>query len=262
MMRKLTASVGFAASALAVPAPIQTTCDLSFLQNATDAYIGAQVAGKPSNFITSGSSTEYTENFKTADFTKGIVSQALKVDHNHSIYDKTECLSYTELIITDSNHPSVTGTQIRVVDGAVSHIDTLVTDKGDWLFNVTGTLHWASQEHWDEIPIEKRDSRQVIRAAADAYADIFNNKSVVVPWGQPCARLEGGSYTGNGSPSDRCDVGIPTGVNNTNRRYVIDEATGSVDLFMTFANSLPDSHEFRVEGGKIRYVHTLTVMGS
>ena len=67
-------------------------------------------------------------------------------------------------------------------------------------------------------------------------------------------------YTGKGAATDRCDVGIPSGVKNTNRRYVIDEAKGSVDMFMTFADSLPDSHEFRIEGGKIRYVHTLTVM--
>ncbi len=81
-----------------------------------------------------------------------------------------------------------------------------------------------------------------------------------MPWGRPCARLEGGSYTGNGGPSDKCDVGIPNGVALTNRHYVIDETVGAVDVMMTFA-SLPDSHEFRVEGGKLRFVHTMSVMG-
>ncbi|KAK6207137.1 hypothetical protein LQW54_007454 [Pestalotiopsis sp. IQ-011] len=125
---------------------------------------------------------------------------------------------------------------------AITKMETLVTDKGDWLFDVAGTLKWASQDKWDEIPEAQRDSRAVIQAAADAYADVFNNKSVVVPWGQPCARLEGGSYTGQGAATDRCDVGIPSGVKNTNRRYVIDEAKESVDMFMAFADSLPDSH--------------------
>jgi len=36
---------------------------------------------------------------------------------------------------------------------------------------------------------------------------VFNDKNVKVPWGTPCARLEGGSYTGSGKPTDRCDVG-------------------------------------------------------
>lgn len=80
-----------------------------------------------------------------------------------------------------------------------------------------------------------------------------------MPWGTPCQRLEGGSYTGKGSPSDSCNVGVPSGVTLNKRRYVIDEVLGTVDLMMSFAN-LPDSHEFRVEKGKLRYVHTLTVM--
>jgi hypothetical protein len=53
---------------------------------------------------------------------------------------------------------------------------------------------------------------------------------------------------------------VPSGVRITNRRYVIDEVLGTVDVFNTFAGNLPDTHEFRVEGGKLRYVHTMTVM--
>jgi hypothetical protein len=41
--------------------------------------------------------------------------------------------------------------------------------------------------------------------------------------------------------------------------HVIDEAVGSVDVFLNFAGGMPDSHEFRVEGGKLRYVHAITV---
>ena len=102
----------------------------------------------------------------------------------------------------------------------------------------------------------------MIQAAADAYLDIFNNKKVVVPWGTPCARLEGGSYTGKGLPTDSCNVGIPSSEDLTNRRYVIDETVGAVDVFLNFggATGLPDSHQFRIESEKIRYVHTLTVM--
>lgn len=250
-------------STLAVPvSPVVDACDVATLNTVTDSYIAAQAAGDSSKLTALASSATYTENFKTADIAKGILSQSLKIDHNHSLHDTTVCSTYTELIITDSKHPSVTGTQMYLTDGKITKVETIVTDKGDWLFDVAGTLKWASQEHWDEIPVEKRDSREAIKAAADAYADVFNNKSVVVPWGQPCARLEGGSYTGKGESTDRCDVGIPSGVKNTNRRYVIDEAKGSVDLFMTFADKLPDSHEFRLESGKLRYVHTLTVMGS
>ena len=57
-----------------------------------------------------------------------------------------------------------------------------------------------------------------------------------------------------------CNVGVPSGVRNVNRRYVVDEVLGTVDVFFDFAGAEPDSHEFRVEGGRLRLVHTMTVM--
>ena len=78
--------------------------------------------------------------------------------------------------------------------------------------------------------------------------------------GQPCERLEGGSYTGSGKPTDSCNVGVPSGVIIKDRKYVIDETVGTVDIFNNFAGS-PDTHEFRIENGKLRYVHTMSVTG-
>ena len=45
----------------------------------------------------------------------------------------------------------------------------------------------------------------------------------------------------------------------TNRRYVIDEVVGTVDVFLNFGGMPPDSHEYRVENGKLKIVHTITV---
>ena len=100
-------------------------------------------------------------------------------------------------------------------------------------------------------------SREVIRAAADAYLDLFNDTSVEVPWGEGCRRLEGGLYT---QPGSTCASGVPQGIPLVNRRYVIDEEYGTVDVFLNFGqNGLQDSHEFRIEEGKIRFIHTITV---
>jgi hypothetical protein len=171
-------------------------------------------------------------------------------------------VQFSRLIIASSNKPYVIGTQMRFTGDTISKIQTIVTTTVDWLFNVTRTLYWASREAWDIIPVAQRDTRSTIQAVADAYLDVFNNKSVVVPWGTPCDRPEGRSYTGNGSSTDSCNVGIPSGEDLTNRRYVIDETMGAVDVFLNFggATGLPDSHEFRIQSGKIRYVHTLAVM--
>ena len=60
-------------------------------------------------------------------------------------------------------------------------------------------------------------------------------------------------------------MGVPSGVNIANRRFIVDETIGSVVAFCTFGagsadggSGAPDTHLFRVEGGKLRYVHTLT----
>jgi hypothetical protein len=72
-------------------------------------------------------------------------------------------------------------------------------------------------------------------------------------------------HTGKGSPDDTCQVGVPSGVNIANRHLVVDETMGAVVAFCTFGaggpnggSGAPDTHLFRVENGKLRYVHTLT----
>ncbi|KAI3325156.1 hypothetical protein HD806DRAFT_533750 [Xylariaceae sp. AK1471] len=258
MMQGLLSLTALAASLFSASGAAQ--CSRESLVAATNNLLAAQTAGKPDS-LGALDGVGYLEQFKTADITKGILTTPLKLDFNRSLIDSTQCSTYTEMVAATQAHPYVVGTQMHFTpEGKLTNISSLVTDQGDWLFNATGTFYWASREKWDVIPEDQRDTRETIKAAADAYADIFNDKTVTVPWGSPCARLEGGAYTGNGSPSDRCDVGIPNGVKLVNRRYVIDETIGSVDVFIDFG-SVPDSHEFRVEKGKLRYVHTITVMG-
>ncbi|KAE8444345.1 hypothetical protein EG329_000655 [Mollisiaceae sp. DMI_Dod_QoI] len=246
---------------LSLAAFAASDCTRDTLKTYTDSLIAAQTKGDPTAFADVPS---YSENYKTLTPKTGILATPLVIAHNRSTYDTTNCSTYTELIITDSKHPYVLGSQIRYTPDAskVTKIETIVTQKGDWLFNATGTYYWASKEDWGTIPVAQRDTRAVIQAAADAYLDLFNNKKIVVPWGTPCDRLEGGSYTGSGKPTDSCNVGVPSGVDLTSRRYVIDETVGEVDVFLAFggATGRPDSHDFRVENGKIRYVHTLTNM--
>ncbi|KAK5655685.1 hypothetical protein OQA88_5618 [Cercophora sp. LCS_1] len=248
---------------LLLAAPLGTLaadCTREFLKSAADSLLAAQAAGDPSLLKPVGSTLEYNENLKPATFASGILKTALKVDHSRHSLDTTQCATYTELISATGPKPYVNGYQLWFTNGSLTRFDGIISSTGDWLFNVTGTLHWASREAWTEIPADKRDTREAIKAGGDAYLDIFSDKSVVVPWGRPCSRLEGGAYTGNGGANDRCDVGIPDNVKLTNRRYVIDEVMGAVSIFLTFG-SLADSHEFRLEGGKLRFVHTITPMG-
>lgn len=203
------------------------------------------------------------------DVRTGILTQSLNIDHNRSIHDTVQCATFTELIVTDPDHPYVIGTRILYTDdGEISHMESIVTDQGDWLFNATGYLYWNSIENWDPIPVEQQDTRAVIKAGGDAYFDRFNNVSVEVPWGTTCARLEGGAYTGESNPTgETCTIGgLPSSIKIPYRRYIVDEEYGAVDLFVGFPGldrtvpdqAMPDSHFFRVEGGRIKYIHTVS----
>jgi len=249
----------------AAPAFAQFGCSRAALQQATEDYIAALTAGEPTK-VHFTLWVNYSENADpSASMASGILSQPLKVDFHRSLLDTTSCTTFTEAIVTDPAHPYVIGARLGVRGGQVGSIETLVTDKGDWLFNAANTLKYSKAENWSEIPEADRDSRETIIAAADAYLDSFNDKSVTVPWGSPCERLEGGLYTGKGAPGvsnpeDTCNVGVPSGVKLVDRSYVVDEALGAVTVLLTFgANQLPDAHTFRIEKGKIRYVHTITV---
>lgn len=145
----------------------------------------------------------------------------------------------------------------------------MIADAGDWAFNATGQLYWTRTENWPSISPSKRDTRAVIQAAADAYLDSWQNGSVSVPYGTPCARLEGGSYTGKvGDTRNTCKMPqFPDGFQGCrNRRYVIDESVGGVAVFDDFTwidvsrpEGTPSTNFVRVEEGKIRYIHEVTV---
>jgi len=253
--------------ALLVPtvSSAQISCARGGLQRAVDLYLAAQTKGDVSG-LPLAVGLSYAENAAPTDIKTGLISAPLKIDHHRSLLDESTCQTFTESIVTDAAKPYVLGTRLRVNHDKIAEIEILWTTTGYWLFNADAYLKYSSSENWSPIPAEKRDSRDTLVAAANAYLDAFlEGKIDRVPWGFPCVRVEGGAYTGKGSPSDSCEVGVPSGVNIVNRRFVVDEVIGSVVAFCTFGaggpnggSGSPDTHLFRVENGKLRYVHTLT----
>jgi hypothetical protein len=150
-----------------------------------------------------------------------------------------------------------------VRDGAIAEVDSLVTDKGDWLFNADAYLKFSTAEDWGTLPPEQRVPAQDLIDAANQYLDMFTDKFVEAPWGIPCERLEGGAYTNlDNKPDSTCKVGIPPGVLYiVNRSFVIDEEKGVINVYCRFGSStgMPDSHTFRLVNGKYRSIHTLSV---
>ncbi len=266
-MRRFSFFRLFVAGMFIVPvfANAQVSCTRGGLKRATDMYIEAQTSGDTSG-LPLPASVGYWENETLMNIGEGIINTPMTINHHRSIYDEETCQSFTEVIVTDKDNPYVLGARMRVNHEMIAEIEILWTTTGYWLFNAEAYLKYSSAEDWGPIPAEERDTRGTIVKAANAYLDAFlEGKIDQVPWGFPCVRIEGGAYTGRGRPDDSCEVGVPAGVNIANRRFVVDEVTGSVVVYCTFGtgrpgggSGSPDTHLFRVENGKLRYVHTLT----
>lgn len=267
-MKRITfAGLCLALGALLTPAlsHAEVSCTRGGLQQAVELYLAAQTKGDISG-LPLAKGVGYWENSVPADIHTGFITKPMKIAHQRSIFDTATCQSFSEVIVTNKAAPYVFGTRLRVNHDKIAEVEILWTTTGYWLFNADSYLKHSTAENWGPIPAKKRASRATLVAAANAYLDAFLEKKLdLVPWGYPCERLEGGAYTGKGSPSDSCQVGVPGGVDIVNRRFIVDPMLGTVQVFCTFGAPGPgrrtgpaDSHLFRVENGKLRYVHTLT----
>ena len=246
-----------------IPDQVDAVCTRADLQAAADSYVEAQKSGDVSKMKLAANAV-FLENMSPVDRDAGLWNTALPIALSRSFVDETRCKTFPEIIVTEGGHPYVIGTRLYVDKGEIIRVDSLVTDEGDWLFNANAYLKYSSAEDWSPLPAERRTPAQDLINAANAYLDLFSDKFVEVPWGIPCARLEGGAYSDrNGDPNATCEVGIPRGVLYiVNRDYLVDEEHGVVNVFCRFGSSttgMPDAHTFRLVDGKLRYVHTLRV---
>ena len=256
----LWTSVAFASQAAAA-------CTRASLQEVTAAYLQAQAAGKPS-LLPLASNVTYLENDATTDIAKGLLTQAITIDFNRSLYDTEACATFTEITAATNKHPYVIDTKFLLTGGKITHVESVIADDGDWLFNAKNHLTYTSKESWEPIPAAQRDTRAVIQAAGDAYLNSWGDGKVPVPYGTPCARLEGGIYTGDKTPTtNTCKMPeFPQPFKIVKRNYVVDEEGGGVAIFNEFPfidktkpNGTASVNYVRVEGGKIRYIHETTI---
>jgi hypothetical protein len=260
------AGVAFAADASAA-------CSRETLQQLADTYVNAQKTGSAGT-IPLAAGASYAENDVAMDIASGVLNEALTIDFTRSFHDTTQCATFTEVTAATHAHPYVIHTRIEATeDGKVAKMESVVTDEGDWVFGATEHLAVTRVENWDEIPADKRDTREVIQAAADAYLNNWGDPELPVPHGTPCSRLEGRMSTAARNPEGQaCTMGaFPEKLAVGNRRYVIDENFGAVAIFHNFPwldagipkdPGTPASQSFRVEGGMNRYIHEVTVCTS
>jgi hypothetical protein len=237
-------------------------CTREGLLAAAASYVSAQTTGQFST-LTLSSNFTYQEDNKAISISKGVISTPLKIDLKRSTADVVQCASYTMAISTSGKTPYVLATQIRHNGNDTSSIvliDTIAATTGSLFFNASLTLSYIKQEDWSPITTGTLASRDLLKKVGDAYLDMWTDAKAAdtIPWGTDCERVEGSRLT------KPCGGSLPHGGSaqkNDDRRYVIDETVGSVDVLCAFNSfgNMPDSHEIRLVDGKVKYVHTITV---
>ena len=249
-------------TAPAIAAQGANVCTRATLQAAVDSYIAAQRSGDPSK-MSLASNVRYVQQWAEINKEEGLWNASLPVAFHRSILDVDACRTFTEVVVVDGNQ-YIIGTRLKLEGGKIAEIESLYTKNSDWLFNADNYLKYTTMEDWRILNPDERVDRQTLIKAGDAYFDHFSDRSVEVPWGTPCVRLEGGIYTSRdfNDPNASCNIGFPIDMlPMKDRSYVVDVDMGTVNIFTLFGNApgAPDSHTYRVVNGKLRYIHTLTL---
>src|SRR6186713_1431065 len=124
-------------STLAFSSTITAHCTRPQLKEVIDIYLASQIKGDiPSLTARFDNSTwlGYYENAQKVDINSGIIKTALPITHNRTIYDTTNCVTYTEVIVNSTTLPYVIGTQLRFANHKINRVESIVTKPGDWLF--------------------------------------------------------------------------------------------------------------------------------
>jgi len=169
--------------------------------------------------------------------------------------------------------PILFASRLKVENGKVTEIETIIARERDFAFNPKGVLDTKDQD-WDTIlPPEKRIPRKVLADAANNYFALFaEGATVSVPFAEVCDRWENGFLT-TGMDHDCSPVTfrkrIGASMHHGPRRVWVDTEKGISIAFMAFGggataneenptgSGLVDCHMFRMRDGEVDLIHAI-----
>ncbi|NLD35295.1 MAG: hypothetical protein GX654_00315 [Desulfatiglans sp.] len=179
----------------------------------------------------------------------------------------------TELPKEGTVRPILFANRLKVENGKITEIETIIARERDFAFNPQKVLETKDQD-WDTIlPPEKRAPRKVLANAADNYFALFAEGSTAsVPFAKVCDRWENGFLT-TGMDHDCSPVTfikrMGSSMNHGPRRVWVDTEKGISIAFMAFLGGdsvseqsptgagLMDCHMFRVRDGEVDLIHSI-----
>ena len=216
---------GIAGLALAAPAAAQGQCSRETLEDVATRYLKAQHDGSVFA-LPVGEWVDYRENYGLVSTTTGVIGQPADFAWHVDLIDPGSCRVFVQGVILKPK-PYVVGTALAWSFNGLGQINSVVTQPGDPQFDAQGAADAAGKEDWSAIPEGKRDSRDALLAAAKAW------------------------------------LAAQSGPQLADAEFTVDETKGAVAVrgHAGGEDGPAIGHVLRIEGGKIRYAHTLTPKG-
>jgi hypothetical protein len=224
----LLAVTAIAALAVAAPASAQQgpgNCARDTLQDVASRYSKAQHDGAVFA-LPVGEWVDYRENYELVSVNSGVIGQASDFAWHVDLVDTGNCRVFVQGMILKPK-PYIVGTRLAWSFNGLGQIGSVVTRPGDPQFDAQAAVDAASKEDWGEIPADKRDTRDALMAAAKAYL-------------------------------------ASSGPQLADPEFPVDETKGAVAVtgHTGGENGPAAAAVLRIEGGKVRYSHTMTTKAS
>jgi hypothetical protein len=148
--------------------------------------------------------------------------------------------------------------RLKVDNGKVSEIETIVNRQGELFFSPQGVLDTKDQDWESILPPAQRSTREYMNDAANKYFESFLlDPAVEAPFATPCDRWEGGVSTTT-TTHDCSPKSLGIKMTHTFRRFPIaDLEAGIAAGFVNFTGGLPDVHMFKIRNGKIDWIQAV-----
>lgn len=216
------ACIAIGSIALGSPAAAQGQCARDTLDDIAAKYVEGQKQGSIFT-LPVGEWVDYRENGQLVSTAVGVISQPSDFAWHIDVIDPGSCHVIVQGVILEPT-PYIVATQLAWSFNGLGQIRSTVVRDGDAGFDPQKAVDDASKEDWGEIPADKRNSRDELIAAANAYLDGQDGPAFV------------------------------------ERELTVDEPKGIVAVVSNRgdAEGPQDAHVFRIEGGQVRYVHAVS----
>ena len=238
-------------------------CTREGLKAITDNFFTALEAHNPSG-LPLAFGAKYTENGLEVAIGKGVWETAGKTTFKRGMVDTEKCGTHTQAIIEEKGNPMLYGVRLKIDNEKVSEIEAIVV-RGKQVLDVPAILATKDQD-WEVIlPPEERSSRLAMMAAADDYFRLFvkeqKPKVSELAFSNFCDRWENGAQTTKGGtnqgvamPAHNCSPKGFADMTHGPRRFLVDEETGVVVVYVLFNNVWPDFHMFKMRKGYVEWI--------